>query len=312
MIRAIELARAVEGHTSPNPPVGAVLVRDGEIVGEGSTQPPGGPHAEIVALEAAGLRCRGATLFVTLEPCSHWGRTPPCADAIIRSGVASVSAAVLDPNPAVAGEGVQRLRASGIQVHVGEGAGEASPLIYAHAKYVVTGMPSVTLFKSGLSACLQRLVSTVDAVVQEAGTPDPLLANALRITRQQSIERAVSAERIPVVIADLRARIAGICPDTRTLPAQVWDWTGLLLELGRRQITSVLVPGRSNLEAPLLRLGLIDTVVVERSIDIPPGFEPRYESMQNERCIVADRVKVGTASFSAISGHGAGQLPRTD
>src|SRR5438876_9685292 len=90
MARALELACAIRGHVSPNPPVGAVVVRDGRVVAEGSTQPPGGPHAEIVALAAAGSGANGSTLYVTLEPCSHQGRTPPCTDSIIAAGVARV------------------------------------------------------------------------------------------------------------------------------------------------------------------------------------------------------------------------------
>src|SRR5579872_371680 len=95
---AIDLARKVQGSTSPNPPVGAVLVRADVVVGEGATQPPGAAHAEIVALRQAAEAARGATLYVTLEPCSHWGRTPPCAEALARAGVATVHMSLLDPN----------------------------------------------------------------------------------------------------------------------------------------------------------------------------------------------------------------------
>ncbi|MDQ2744070.1 MAG: bifunctional diaminohydroxyphosphoribosylaminopyrimidine deaminase/5-amino-6-(5-phosphoribosylamino)uracil reductase RibD, partial [Chloroflexota bacterium] len=101
MARALILAREARGHTHPNPPVGAVLVRRGEVVGEGRTQPAGGAHAEVVALSGAGQRARGADLFVTLEPCTHWGRTPPCADALIAAGIRSAHIALLDPNPVV-------------------------------------------------------------------------------------------------------------------------------------------------------------------------------------------------------------------
>src|SRR5437016_13422592 len=103
--RALELARSVLGRTRPNPAVGAVLVRDDTVVGEGATQPAGGPHAEIIALGAAGEEACGATRYVTLEPCCHHGRTPPCTDAIRAAGVAEVRYAVEDPNPHVAGQG---------------------------------------------------------------------------------------------------------------------------------------------------------------------------------------------------------------
>jgi len=118
--RALELAERGRGTTVPNPMVGAVLVRDGEIVGEGWHERPGEPHAEINALRAAGERARGATLYVTLEPCTHHGRTPPCADALIDAGVARVVVGAADPNPQAAG-GVERLRAAGIAVEVAAG-----------------------------------------------------------------------------------------------------------------------------------------------------------------------------------------------
>jgi diaminohydroxyphosphoribosylaminopyrimidine deaminase / 5-amino-6-(5-phosphoribosylamino)uracil reductase len=114
--RALELAERGRGRTAPNPVVGAVLVRDGEVVGEGWHERVGGPHAEIVALEAAGDRARGATLYVTLEPCAHYGRTSPCVDALLTAGVARVVAAVGDPNPLTNGAGFERLRAEGVTV----------------------------------------------------------------------------------------------------------------------------------------------------------------------------------------------------
>lgn len=143
MRRAIALAESVAGTTSPNPNVGCVLVRDGVIVGEGATRPPGQAHAEIVALEAAGEAARGATAYVTLEPCSHTGRTGPCADALIAAGVAAVHAGIEDPNPKVAGEGFARLRAAGIQVTVGDGAEEVSRQLEAFLHYQRTGRPFI-------------------------------------------------------------------------------------------------------------------------------------------------------------------------
>src|SRR5512141_817433 len=122
---ALTLGRRGQGRTWPNPAVGAVVVRDGVILGRGWTQPGGRPHAEPEALARAGEAARGATLYVTLEPCSHVGKTPPCADAIVAAGIARVVSALEDPNPEVAGQGHARLRAAGIQVDVGIDAEEA-------------------------------------------------------------------------------------------------------------------------------------------------------------------------------------------
>ena len=144
MERALALARDAAGSTSPNPAVGAVAVRNGEVVGEGHTQPAGQAHAEIMALRQAGSKARGATLFVTLEPCSHFGRTPPCTDAIIEAGVVSVTIAVMDPNPLVFGQGAARLLDAGVSVGVGDGEDEAAELIAPHAKFIRTGTPLVT------------------------------------------------------------------------------------------------------------------------------------------------------------------------
>jgi diaminohydroxyphosphoribosylaminopyrimidine deaminase/5-amino-6-(5-phosphoribosylamino)uracil reductase len=145
MRRAIILARRAAGSTSPNPPVGAVVTAGGRTVGEGFTRPAGGPHAEVVAIEQAGQAARGATLHVTLEPCAHHGRTPPCTDAIIRAGIARVQVACRDPNPAVDGRGASTLRAAGVAVDFDAAAALiAAPLIAPHAKYIRTGRPFVT------------------------------------------------------------------------------------------------------------------------------------------------------------------------
>lgn len=145
MARALELARGVMGATSPNPAVGAVLVKDGRVIAEGATQPPPGDHAEVVALKQASDAASGATLYVTLEPHCFQGRTPPCTQAIIRAGVAEVHIATLDDNPRVAGKGKAELEAAGVKVVLGEHADEAREVVEAHARWSTTGLPFVTV-----------------------------------------------------------------------------------------------------------------------------------------------------------------------
>jgi diaminohydroxyphosphoribosylaminopyrimidine deaminase/5-amino-6-(5-phosphoribosylamino)uracil reductase len=142
---ALTLGRRGQGRTWPNPAVGAVVVKDGVIVGRGWTQPGGRPHAEPEALQRAGEAARGATLYVTLEPCSHFGRSPPCADAIIAAGIARVVSAIEDPNPEVAGQGHARLRAAGIKVDIGLCALEAAHDHAGHFRRVRDKRPHVIL-----------------------------------------------------------------------------------------------------------------------------------------------------------------------
>jgi diaminohydroxyphosphoribosylaminopyrimidine deaminase / 5-amino-6-(5-phosphoribosylamino)uracil reductase len=143
MLRAIELAERGRGHVEPNPLVGAVVVRDGQNVGEGWHQKFGQAHAEVHALAAAGDAARGATLYVTLEPCCHHGKTPPCTDAILRAGIARVVAAVEDPFPEVAGQGAARLRSSGITVEFGVCEAEARRQNAPYLKLLTAGRPYV-------------------------------------------------------------------------------------------------------------------------------------------------------------------------
>lgn len=142
---ALTLGRRGLGRTWPNPAVGAVVVKDGLIVGRGWTQPGGRPHAEPEALYRASELARGATLYVTLEPCSHIGKSPPCTDAVIASGIARVVAAIEDPNPEVAGQGFAKLRAAGIAVDIGPGAVEAAHDHAGHFRRIRDGRPHVIL-----------------------------------------------------------------------------------------------------------------------------------------------------------------------
>ena len=148
MKRALTLAR--RGRTSPNPMVGAVVVRDGKIIGEGFHPKAGEPHAEVFAMDASGSSAKGADLYVNLEPCCHQGKTPPCTDAIIQSGIKRVFAAMVDPNPEVGGKGIEILRKAGIDIQIGLLEAEAKELNLGFIKRVTTGLPFV-LWKAAMT-----------------------------------------------------------------------------------------------------------------------------------------------------------------
>jgi diaminohydroxyphosphoribosylaminopyrimidine deaminase/5-amino-6-(5-phosphoribosylamino)uracil reductase len=143
MEQALALARLALGQTSPNPAVGAVVVKDGEVVGQGYTQPPGAAHAEVMALEQAGEQARGGCMYVTLEPCCHYGRTPPCSQAIIGAGIAEVHIAALDSNPLVSGRGREELEGAGVRTSVGSHEEDAKEINEAYNRFITTGIPLV-------------------------------------------------------------------------------------------------------------------------------------------------------------------------
>ena len=218
MKRALDLARRGKGRTSPNPLVGAVIVKAGQVVGEGYHQKAGTPHAEIHALHAAGANAKGATLYTNLEPCCHWGRTPPCTEAVIQANIAQVYIAEVDPNPSVAGKGIRQLQAAGITVHVGLCAEEAARLNEIHTKYIQTGKPFVIL-KTAMSLdgkiatasgesqwitaeasrqCGHEIRDTVDAILVGIGTvirDNPALTTRLRHRAGQDAIRIVLDSR---------------------------------------------------------------------------------------------------------------------
>jgi diaminohydroxyphosphoribosylaminopyrimidine deaminase/5-amino-6-(5-phosphoribosylamino)uracil reductase len=142
---ALELALKAQGRTSPNPMVGAVIVKDGEIIGTGYHLKAGTPHAEVHALRQAGAQAEGATMYVSLEPCSHYGKTPPCTEAVVKAGLKEVFVAMQDPNPKVAGKGIKQIVDTGIQVHVGLMENEAQRLNEAFIKYITKRTPFVLL-----------------------------------------------------------------------------------------------------------------------------------------------------------------------
>jgi diaminohydroxyphosphoribosylaminopyrimidine deaminase / 5-amino-6-(5-phosphoribosylamino)uracil reductase len=145
MEQALSMAKLALGQVSPNPAVGAVIVKDDVIIGKGYTQPPGSSHAEIVAMAQAGEEARGGVLYTTLEPCCHYGRTPPCTKAIIKAGITEVHMAILDPNPIVNGKGREELEKSGIKTFLGEHEKKAKEINEAYIKFQLTGLPFITV-----------------------------------------------------------------------------------------------------------------------------------------------------------------------
>jgi diaminohydroxyphosphoribosylaminopyrimidine deaminase / 5-amino-6-(5-phosphoribosylamino)uracil reductase len=180
MQAALALARRGLGTVWPNPSVGCVIVKDGRVVGRGSTRPGGRPHGETEALARAGAAARAATAYVTLEPCSHWGKTPPCADALIAAGLRRIVIALEDPDPRVAGAGIARLRAAGIDVEVGLGAAEAVEINAGFLQRVRLGRPLVTL---KLATSLDGRIATADGESRwVTGPPARERAHLLRAT----------------------------------------------------------------------------------------------------------------------------------
>lgn len=217
MARALELARKGVYSTHPNPRVGCVIVRDGEVVGEGWHVRAGEPHAEVHALRQAGDKAKGATAYVTLEPCSHHGRTPPCADALVNAGVGRVVAAMQDPNPEVAGRGLLRLMSAGIAVQSGVLEGEARAINKGFLKRMETGLPYVrvklamsldgrTAMASGESqwitgpearSAVQRLRAESSVILTGA---DTVIADDARLTVRPD-ELGLSAELTALAVA---------------------------------------------------------------------------------------------------------------
>jgi len=308
MSRALELAREGVALASPNPIVGAVIVRAGRVIGEGFHTYDGRKHAEIVALEHAGAAARGATLYVNLEPCSHVGRTGPCSRAIIAAGIKRVVGAIRDPNPLVAGSGFRELHEAGIEVEVGVGEDEARTLNQHFARWIRTRLPFVTL-KSAMTLdgkiaaargkttsissaasrdAVQQLRHASDAVLTGIGTiliDDPLLTDRTQLPRRRPLLRVVmdSRLRLPVRSALVKSaredvliftlastnspkahalRRAGV--EVVQLPrrGKKLDLRAALVELGKRQILSVLLEAGSELNGAALSDGIVDKIAL--------------------------------------------------
>ncbi len=283
MQRALELARRGEGLTRPNPPVGAVLVQGGKVVAEGFHKKAGGPHAEVNCLRA-GVRSQGsgvslanAVLYITLEPCSTEGRTPPCTDLILERGIRRVVIGCKDPNPAHAGRGIRKLRRAGVEVTVGVCREEAEALIAPFAKRMLTGLPHVTLKlgitldgriadASGTSQWItgsqarkkvQELRRKADAIMVGAGTvrkDNPSLLP--RPSKGRKPWRVIAGTNIP--------KKSKVLTDEASEQTLVLDGSPkkILRDLAKRGVMQVLCEGGGELAGSLIRAGLVDEFVI--------------------------------------------------
>ncbi len=303
---ALQLAKLAEGRTTPNPLVGAVIVKEGRVVGQGWHRKAGTAHAEIHALRQAGDLARGADIYVTLEPCSHQGRTGPCAQALAEAGVKRVFVAMLDPNPLVAGKGVAYLRQAGIEVVEGILAAEAARQNIVFLKWISTGLPFVSLktamsldgkvaAKTGHSQWItgsaarervHHLRDCHDAILTGIGTvlkDDPQLTtrlpqggkNPLRVIVDSQAQTPLTAKVVCDDLAQTVIAVTEAAPPERVealrqAGVEVWlskaDATGrvelraLLQQLGKEQISSLLLEGGARLNASFWADNLVDRV----------------------------------------------------
>jgi diaminohydroxyphosphoribosylaminopyrimidine deaminase / 5-amino-6-(5-phosphoribosylamino)uracil reductase len=283
LARALELAERGRGGTAPNPVVGAVLVRDGAVVGEGWHERAGGPHAEIVALESAGEAARGATLYASLEPCAHHGRTPPCADAVVAAGVARVVVAVGDPNPKTNGAGFDRLRAAGVEVELAGGelewrarvqneafrvwVAERRPFVVYKAAVTLDGRVTVpgSRWVSGEESRrrVHELRAVVDAVAVGMGT--------VRADDPQLTARGVDAVRQPRRLAFG----SGPLPDGSELELVSGPLADELARLAEEGVQSLLLEGGPTLATSFLAAGCVDKLMLFVAPTIS-GSGPRW------------------------------------
>jgi diaminohydroxyphosphoribosylaminopyrimidine deaminase / 5-amino-6-(5-phosphoribosylamino)uracil reductase len=279
MRRAVALAGAVRGTTSPNPWVGCVVVPEGSVdpLGagscfEGATSPVGGPHAEVTALAAAGGRAKGSSLYTTLEPCPHVGRTPPCTDAILAAGVKRVVVGVLDPDPVVAGRGVEALRDAGIEVTLGVASEEVEEQLAAYLTHRRTGRPFVVL---KLAATMDGRIAAPDGTSRWITGPesrndahelrrmsDAVLVGAATV-RSDDPELTVRTEPIPSR-QPIRVVLGKAPEGSRVLPAvELSGEPGEVLdELGGRGVIQLLVEGGAHVASEFHRAQVVDRYVL--------------------------------------------------
>ena len=289
LARALDLAERGRGTTAPNPVVGAVVARDGEVAGEGWHERPGGPHAEVVALEAAGERARGGTLYVTLEPCAHHGRTPPCADAVVAAGVARVVAAVGDSDPRTSGKGFERLRAGGVAVELAGGdlewrarvqnegfrtaVGLGRPFVTYKAAVTVDGRVTVPGARWVTGEESRRRVHELRARVDAVGVG----MGTVRADDPRLDARGVDAARQPRRLAFGR----GPLPAGSELELRRGSLEEELHALAGEGVQTLLLEGGPTLATSFVRAGLVDRILLFVAPRLS-GTGPRWLGDLNE------------------------------
>jgi diaminohydroxyphosphoribosylaminopyrimidine deaminase/5-amino-6-(5-phosphoribosylamino)uracil reductase len=271
MREAMAAAATARSRTSPNPWVGCVIVPAGdEPAVEAATEPAGGPHAEAAALALAGASARGATVYVTLEPCAHQGRTPPCADALIAAGVRRVVVGIEDPDRNVQGRGISRLRQAGVDVAVGVCAGEVADQLAPYVKHRTTGRPWVVL---KLAATLDGRTAAADGSSRWITGPLARVdAHRLRAESDAVLVGAgtVRADDPALTVRHVEGRdplrvVLGAIPDDAQIQPALslaGDLGAVLDDLGRRDVIQVLVEGGATVAAGFHRAGLVDRYVL--------------------------------------------------
>ncbi len=287
MSLAIELAKKAEGRTSPNPIVGSVIVKNNKIIGRGYHKRAGLPHAEIKALRQAGAAAKGAALYVTLEPCDHYGRTPPCVDVIIKSGIKKVIIAMPDPNPINNGSGIKKFKKNGIKTTLGVLQKEAEAINKPYIKFITRKLPYVTVkvaqsldgkiaTKTGDSKWISsedsrryvhELRGKVDAVMVGANTvikDDPLLLSKVSQSKQPVRIIVDGKARIPsnAKIFSTSDKSPVIVVRSESAGEKTIDLVNLLKKLAQNNITNILVEGGGELIAGLVEKGLVDRFLI--------------------------------------------------
>jgi diaminohydroxyphosphoribosylaminopyrimidine deaminase/5-amino-6-(5-phosphoribosylamino)uracil reductase len=268
MAAAAALGERGRGRTAPNPPVGCVIVKDGRVVGRGWTQPGGRPHAEAVALAEAGEEARGATAYVTLEPCAHQGRGPACADALVKAGIARVVAAIGDPYPLVDGRGFERLRAAGIAVETGPGAEAAERTMAGFLTRQRLGRPYVTL---KLATSLDGMIATASGESRWITGEDARAHAHLERARADMIlvgrgTYEADDPRLDVRLEGLEERSPRRAILTSGEAPEGWERVGSPAEIGAlERVDDLLVEGGAGAASAFLAADLVDRLLLYRA-----------------------------------------------